>query len=344
MQKSPATAIRLRILLSTLPKPIAIYRSRRVIFEVYRAKDIHDTKWNNLTLKKLVIFCRESYSRYGKRSSLDLYDRKAAIYLTRAIYTQYDGRRAEEWLSLRMVPGSGKPIGVAEPEIYQFKGKSIDYWMKKRIGKNKFWDHVASSSRMCGIHPYVTENNGGIHFLDDEKHYHTSILFALMHEQFILDYPIARFPYKYITGMMRPDFYRRSLGYAKGKKIIYPTLTPASRFLEIKSSDISVKRETYSYAFPLYWLDIKKLLKLINALRGKEKKPPLQKLTPDMLSNLSSRVKHPVVNAGIKIKPSTMREMIDKFVPDAPELKITRAKVWYGSMEALLRAARVVPW
>jgi hypothetical protein len=36
-----------------------------------------------------------------------------------------------------------------------------------------------------------------------------------------------------------------------------------------------------------------------------------------------------------------MRSLIDKFVPDVPELKITEATVWYKSMDRLINAGKL---
>ena len=62
-----------------------------------------------------------------------------------------------------------------------------------------------------------------------------------------------------------------------------------------------------------------------------------------MFSNLSKQSMRPLPIAGILIKPREMRALFDRFVPDAPELKITEAEpLWYRSMDKVLRAANVM--
>lgn len=342
MKKQLLSPRRLSALLGNLPEPNGIYSGDHATFEVYRAKDMHDPKWNGSALKEIITASRGAYSRYGKRPLFDDYDTKAAVYAVRAKY-RIPGKNsfAEEWLSIRMVPGDRHPLGVAEPEIYLRKGRRMDYWMKKKIGARDFWHHVASSSRMCGIPPYATGKDGRVSFAGASRHRYTVICFALIHKQFVIDYPLARFPYRYITAMVRPDFYKTRLAYRSRGRTIHPTHIPAYRFLKIARSEIHVDRDVYSYPFPLYWLHGEKLLRLMNDLRKKNKMPALAELTPKMLSGLTQKSDRPVAIAGVRIEPSRMRELIDRFVPDMPELKITDAKRWYGGMDAVLRAAKV---
>ena len=105
--------------LSRLSAPTARYAAPGVVFEVYRARDLHSNRWNGSALKEVALLCRDAYSRYGDRPRLDAYDKKSAIYLVRARYAHI-----EEWLSIRMVPGDGEPIGVHEPEIFSWGGKN----------------------------------------------------------------------------------------------------------------------------------------------------------------------------------------------------------------------------
>jgi hypothetical protein len=283
-----------------------------------------------------------SYSRYGNRPLFDIYDGKAAIYIVRAISEKSKLGRIEEWLSVRMVPGDKRPLGVAEPEICESGGKRVDALMKKKVGADHFWNHVASSSRMCGIHPYTVSKSGQVQFLLDEVHASTSICFALMHKQFGVDYPPSRFPYRYITAMIRNDFYKKGLSYHAHGRTVRPVFTPAYRFLGLRQHDIDVRRTAYSYEFPLYWFDIKKLLDLVNDLRKKAHKEPFERLTPKMFLNLPKKINQSVPIAGMRMRPQEMRNFIDQSVPDAPELKITKAESWYRGMNAVLKAANVI--
>ena len=315
-----------------LPEPTARYAARGVEFDVYRAKDLYRNRWNSKVLKKIALLCRGSYSRYGKRPLLDAYDKKAAIYLVRAKYfsnirNPESGTRDPiyEWLSIRMVPGDGRPQGVHEPEIFEHNGKTADHWMKKKIGSKDFWRRVAGSQRMCGIHPYLwKKGRKEVEFLKDPGHKFTPLCFALMHAQFVRDYPLDKFPYHYITALIRPDYYKKGLIYRARGKNFRPIFTDGHTFLGIPRGGLRVKRDVFSYRFPLYWFDAKKLLAAVNNLRKKEHKPPLESLESQMFYNIKKE----------------MRAIMDH-LPDAPGLKITPAGRWYRGMEAVLKAAGV---
>jgi hypothetical protein len=331
--------------LKHFPTPNAVYTSGRVSFSVYRAKDMNRRRWNSSALKAITLLARSSYRRYGNRPPFDQYDTKSAIYLVRTSTPTVGGGRDEEWLSVRMVPGDAAPVGVSEPEIYRARGKSVEFWLRKKIGK-KFWSSVASSSRMCGIHPYRITRSGSVTFVNNNRHRYTAICFALIHKQFALDYPLTKFPYRYITAIIRPDFYRDRLVYRGNGKTAKPSFVPAYRFLGMATRDVAVDRKIYSYAFPDYWLNIEKLIHIINQFRRQHSKTslkPLQKLEPGSLAGLANPAKSHIRIGGIDIAAKAIRAIIDRSVPDVPELKITDASTWYRSMEAVLRTAHVVP-
>ncbi len=239
--------------------------------------------------------------------------------------------------------------------------------MKKKIGARDFWRHVAGSQRMCGIHPYCGEGrrekgegkakNGNsllpsrfshLIFLKDPGHRYTAVCFALMHAQFARDYPLKRFPYRYITALIRPDYYKKGLAYAaraRGKnartlRLVRPVFTPARSFLGLRRGEVRVKRDVFSYQFPLYWFDAKRLLQMVNGLRRKARKPAFSKLEPRMFYNINKAPDRPAAIAGLQIAPAKMRHLMDK-LPDAPGLKITPAAKWYRGMDAVLEAAGV---
>ncbi len=359
-------------LLSKLPKPTAQYAAPGAEFDVYCVKDLSRNHWNSPALKEILLLCRGSYSRYGDRPLLDEYDTKAAIYLVRARYpasfhapfSMIPCPKIEEWLSVRIVPGDGKPLGVHEPEIFEWNGKTADALMQKKIGVRTgrdFWKQVAGSQRMCGIHPYWKKEKGkrkkeigkrGFHFpfskitfLKDPGHRYTAVCFALMHAQFVRDYPLKRFPYRYITSLIRSDYYKKGLAYiarggGKSVRPVRPVFTSARAFLGLRRGGERVKRDVFSYQYPLYWFDAQRLLRLVNGLRRKARKPALQKLEPRMFYNISKEADRPTTIAGLRIAPARMRHLMDR-LPDAPGLNITPAATWYRGMEALLKAAGV---
>lgn len=334
----------IRKILLRLPNPVACYISRDGGFEIYRAKDLHNKQWNSPALKSIAILCRHSYSRYGNRPAIDVVDPKAAVYLVRATYPgDNPSDKIEEWLSVRMVPGDGEPRGVFEPEIYRFKGKSVDHWMKKKLGARGFWEQVASSSRMCGIHPYRVRKDGALVFLKDPRHRFTALCFALMHVQFEIDHPLDKFPYRHITAIIRPDFYEKGLRHVdKHGRAVRPFFVPAHKFLGGKRDDIVVQRDIYSYQFPLYWFNGDSLLAFVNGLRKERGMVPLKAVTSRMFAALGGSNDRPVTVAGLRTTPAKMRELMDRALSDYPELQITQAASWYRGMKAVVRAGRVI--
>jgi hypothetical protein len=332
-----------------LPKPVGRYQGVRAEFEVYRAKDLHRARWNGGALRALTLISRRTYRRYGNRPLLDGgYDVKAAIYLVRARYAkkQFPNSAVEEWLSIRMIPGDGRKQGLGEPELYSLSGKRAARdalaLMRKKIGAKDFWKHVASSSRMCGIHPYRVSSKGHATFLEDSHHEWTAVCFALAHKQFLTDYPLDRFPYRYITATIRSDYHKKGLSHVTHGRSVRPAFTSASDFLGVPRGSLHVKRDVYSYQFPLYWFDGKKLLALVNRLRAQAHRPLLTTITPMMFRNIMEGSRRPVLIAGMRIEAPRMRKLMDESLEDYPELKITPAARWYRGMDAVLRAAHVI--
>ncbi len=314
-------------------KPLAIYSGKKVVFEVYRAKDLFKGSWASSKLRSLVIAARKiSYGRYGKRPPLDKQDEKAAIYLVRARY-RIKKLPVEEWLSVRMVPGDGSFLGVKEPEIFYYKNKPVDYLLRKRIrpkGKTDFWRHVASSSRMCGIHPFYGRRSTGL----SEKHKYTGACFAIIHAQFLVDYPFKSFPYGYITATIRPDLLRKGLAVKAKKKIAYPFFLPAYKLLHIPRNHIGVDREVYAYDFPLYWLNARQM------------KTVVRNLVKNGILKEGAYLKKPFALIGaplknLNIKRKELFRIIDEKVKDATELKITPAMQWYRGIDRVLNAAEI---
>jgi hypothetical protein len=334
----------LRSLLRKLPPPRAVYASPGVRFEIYLARPLGPGKWASPILRAIATLTRSSYYRYGKRPLFDHYDDKAAIYLVRVRYGATKTHdHLEEWFSIRMVPGDGVPTGVGEPENFLLDGKPVHTWMQKKIGARGFWHRVASSSRMCGIHPYRVSASGHVSYLPDPKHRYTPVCFALAHSQFHLDYPLSRFPYRYITATIRPDFQYKGLDYVRAGRRFSIVFTPAYKFFGKAKRDVRANRWIYSYDFPLYWMDIAALRKFVNRLRKKAGKPPIEKLEAKLFIGLGNRIDKSISFAGVRMAPSVLRALIDREVPDAPELKITTARDWYAGIEKMLMAANITP-
>lgn len=346
-----------RSLARMLPGPLAVYTSKEARFEVYKAKDILNPFWRDPTVKTLLLGARSSYSRYGNRFPLDDYDKKAAIYLVRASYTHATEpsiTTVEEWLSVRMAPGNGDPRGGGELEMYFHQGKPMDFWLQQRFFPKEgvgFWNYVVSSSRMCGIHPHVVSQPSRGRELVIElgpKHRYTAACFAIIHAQFLVDYPMSEFPYQYITAIIREDLKQKALRISKREENFWPTFTPAYEILGLKDrSEVKLNRSEYAYEYPSYWLDISQLLDLLRLLlsEGRLKKTSLKRYLRfslekrEAMVNLGALLTAHGPIAGSEITGAELRELVDEEVEDVPELKITKTEDWNRGILRLLDAA-----
>ncbi|MBI2624593.1 hypothetical protein HYW67_03880 [Candidatus Parcubacteria bacterium] len=339
---------RIQALLPKLPPPVATYAIPGVVFETYRAKGF-SAYWHDPALRTLVLWARDSYSRYGIRSALDQYDAKAAIYLVRAQYPSASDRHDSvgEWLSIRMIPGGGDPIGVGELELYWYQGRRLDAWLQASVRQpaGSFWDSIVSSSRMCGIHPYTREaelSSGG------SKHRYTAASFALIHAQFVLDYPPEVFPFEYVTAIIRSELVERGLTLWKDGEARGPVFLPAHRLLGLSDkSGITLCRSAYAYEFPRYWLDMPKLIRLLEGLvcDGRLSETTIQHyIEASLRSEEGERqlgrllmVEGPI--AGAALTGAELRGLVDAQVADIPELKITPAAEWHRGIVRMAEAA-----
>ena len=341
---TPLTNPEIRAVLPNLPSPLAHYRMANAVFEIYCVKEMFNPFWRDPVLKNLFLSARNSYSVYGVRPSLDQYDEKAAIYLVRVIYpyVRTPKHLVEEWLSIRMVPGDGHPLGGGELEIFFYDGKPISFWVKERFSSDgdDFWQYIGSSSRMCGIHPYFQsaaheEELGGTL---SEKHKYTNICFALIHLQFLLDYPPQKFPYRYITAIIRDELMEKGLSFRKNGLRYGPTFTPAFQFLKLSGrKELRLDRNVYAYAFPLYWFDRNQLLVLLNDLVQFGKLPP-DVLDLRALGNILT-IDGPIPRS--TLTGADFRKLVDERVDTVPDLKITSAKAWYTSLQAMLKSVGI---
>ena len=343
------------LLRGLLPEPISVFNLDAATLEVYRAKGAYSPYWTDPTLKRLFHFCRSSYNRYGMRPEVDEFDGKAAVYLVRSKYINKDNF-FEEWLSIRMVPGGSKPIGGGELEIYSYHNKTIDLLVRDKFpiqDRNRFWDCIVSSSRMCGIHPYIVKDGQVQNDLSTEtakKHQYTNIAFALIHWRFNVDYP--EFKYRIVTAIIRDELAIKSLGVLNkdSNRSFGPLFTPAHEYLGVKPEEIKLNRAKYAYEFPLYWFSVHQLLKLLKDLidDGKLSNDSLVKYIGSANINEPSAMRRfgsllsidgPIV--GSNLDGGKLRELVDKNVDDRPGLKITDAKAWNDANLSTLAAVGI---
>lgn len=346
---------KIRSLLSMLPEPQAVYRAQGAVFEMYRAKDLGTPYFRDPVLKNLVVLARRAYGVYGTRASLDQYDRKAAIYLVRVLYpvSKRDSARVEEWLSIRMVPGTGDPVGGGELEIFSYKGEKLDRVFASRLareeGNRDFWKQIVSSSRMCGIHPYFTVPKRSRRL--SIKHRFTAIGFPLIHIQFTLDYSPRNpsYSYRYVTAIIRSELAMKGLKIERGGKVFRPLFTPAFELLGVDREKIAADRSIYAYDFPAYWFDVPRLISLLRELieRGALTNKSVAHYTGGEIgSSKSTRhlgslltISGSILGSGIT--GEELRQTIDARLGTIPELKITEYHVWNRALRAMLQAAGI---
>ena len=251
------TSREIDLLIRQLLSPHAKYHNNDgAVFDVYKVKGARDRFWHDPLLRELLLKTRDSYRRYGTRIPIDQFDAKAAIYLVRTKYPSEDGTAyIEEWFSSRMVPGSGSPLGVGEPEIYFYKGHSLDYWLQKKLGCSKasFWAKVLSSSRMCSTPPYISGAGEMKEAGSRLKRKYTAVCYAITCAQFLLD---ANFQTgDIVTAIIPDDLVEKSLCVSGGAgKTAVPLFTKAHEFLGIPETAVKLDRSIYANVFPLYWL------------------------------------------------------------------------------------------
>ncbi|MBI3305343.1 hypothetical protein HYZ80_03435 [Candidatus Parcubacteria bacterium] len=340
---------RASFLCGELPQPVARYRTGEAEFEIYRARSWY-SRWHDPVLEQIVLLARDAYRLYGKRPTLDSYDEKAAIYLVRATYPWSAEPRetAQEWLCIRLVPGSGQPLGVGEPEIYFSGGRSFDQWLQERlvVAGESFWKYVVSSSRMCAVRPYLEATGQEL----GSRNRYTAISFSLIHAQFLLDYPLALHPYRCITAIIRPELIAKSLTVRKDGREFRPTFCPARKFFGLSSAaEISLDRSVYTYRFPSYWLDVPQLTTCLEELlaKGDLSRQSLEHYvgaewgTAISWQRLGDLLLVDGQIFGSRMTGSDLRAIIDARVRDVPELNVTPTPDWNRGILSVLEAAGV---
>jgi hypothetical protein len=147
-----------------LPTPIKTELLAGAKLSVYLAKDFFKSEWSSKKALKILKQARRSYLRYGNVPLLDKYDRKSLIYLVRAEYKVKIDKKTlpvEEWLSVRFVPGYGKPLLTEDFAHCIANNKPLKYLFKKKLfpETKNFSRHIATLSRLCKIPPKILDSN-----------------------------------------------------------------------------------------------------------------------------------------------------------------------------------------
>ncbi len=293
------------MLIKELPPPIASWKVKKVVFEVYKIKGLLSSRWPNEVLRRLLIDARGSYYIYGDRPPLDDYDDKAAIYFVRSSEslgaTCYPKR--EEWISVRLVSPHGDPVGCGEIEMFMACGRPIGYLISKKLFScaDNFIFSLASSSRLCGLGPFL---NDGESLRPDagKKHQHTAISYAFIREQYFAELDRLRLDYKYLTGIIHNRLAEKALAVKLDGRVYSIDYTAAYKLLRLAEARcvyLDRRREDLCvYRYPTYWFDSEQFSKYV---------PKIDRLDKILLTKDGAR----------------LRKIIDRRVDDGPELKIT---------------------
>lgn len=334
--------------IDAIPSPIAVYRNSHQRYDVFRCHDLWAPEWNHRILSGLLLEARRSYFKYGQRALIDAYDEKAAIYLVRASYKRC-GKPTCEWLSIRMVPGEGDPWGVGEPEMYTCDGDSVVNRIASLYRDGRVWNHIISSSRMCGIHPYHIDQNGQpTACVVDQKHMCTAVCFGLIHSQFVLDYPeLCSRRDIMVTAIIRRELRDKGLVvHSPDGHEASPLFIPVHETLDVHEERIKLDKNWYAYNFPSYWLNIKQLEELLFMLvyRGKLARTVLAEYKTE--KGLDARKLGRLLTIEGKIPDSDMsgqelRGCIDQCVEVKPQLMVTPIRRWNRAVLTMVRYAEL---
>ncbi len=351
---------------AALPQPQAAFRAPGVRFEVYRAKACGTSRWESAALRDIVLQARESYDVYGKRPRCDAFDDKSAIYLVRDEYvhaTTAGPTAMTSWFSNRFVPNAGEPRGAAELDICRVGARTAEELLRKqRFGDSStFLEHIVSYSRMCKIGPNPVAAGRDARLAGSaQRHPHSAACFALTCEQFARDYLDGReHGFRYITGLIRNDLIENALTVRNGGRTVRPAFTSATRMLGVPRTSMRLDRKAYTYDFPGYFLSHAHLYRLMlrlirtraitdETLLGTLGVPTRHFLQGDartalrpILARLSAITTATGRLPGTTLTGEEVRALIDRFVPDGPELKINPLPSWRRSIQRLVSALHI---
>ena len=339
----------LRNLTQYLPAPLSVWAYDDVRFEVYLPKQLFNPRWGDESLYQLLIDARGSYYVYGDRPPLDNYDAKSAPYLVRVIYPHISNGQevmAEEWVSDRLVPLTGKPLGSGELEFFEHDKKGMEILFQEKFfgvrspGYHRFF--TVTSNRLCGIAPYAASaSDDPIFSPRPNRLKYTGICYVLICKHFSDDY-LDLAEALYSTSIIHNKVLEKSMTFEKGSKLLRVEFAPAWQIFGFAgAAEIRLNRyahDSAAYQFSHYFLDSKKLVicleELLNrgalaiesfhrycgANAGAQNKidPPFEQMR--YLGNLLN-VNGPIFGSSLTGKE--LRGIINAEVPDGPELKIT---------------------
>ena len=254
----------------------------------------------------------------------------------------------EEWLSDRLVPNVGEPLGGGELEFFVHEDEHIDLLLQRKFfAPNKnFLEYTATSNRMCTISPFFfneCDEETGIKLPASQKY--TGLCYALMRWHFLNDY-LEPNGYRFKTSILRGRVVEKSMAIETNEGSMQVEFYPAYQLFGFTSPEsIRLDRSTHHgtvYRFPGYFLEASKLFGLLQKLlmggRISEettehyfgdnlKADELIRSGPktkfDKLIKVGNLLYEQGRIIGSPLTGSELRRLVDEEVPDGPELKIT---------------------
>lgn len=323
-------------------RPFKIFKIKGVSFLIYKAKNLHNPKWNSSLLKEITKEARKSFLRYGRVPLIDGHDKHAEVYLCRAI-----DELTEEWFCLRFVPGYIDEILIGDLSQYIFKGERLSNSLLEEFFPDVN-NKLIAMSRICGIPPYnVNLTKIKITSLPARMKY-LSKSFALVNKIFF-----SQHEFIYLAGIFRGELLGRILRFNSRLML---SLSDASKILGCKSRELRLDRTLLAYNFPGYFLNVPQLVDLLEKLIKQGKlsfdsvksfvksyKPNFKKYLKEkkyveVLKEIKGLEKLLLLSDIIpkaKITGEDLRALVAKHVDDGPILKIVPVDKWKKQLDKI---------
>ena len=358
----PAEQIRLFISqLEKYDRPVATCTLGLVTVSLFLSKQSLHSYWESAWAYYLTINARGSYYRYGPYPPLDRYDHKSTIYLAIVRYPMrietptFSGSvYVRECLSLRFVPGKYEPFGTPDFEELVF-GKATPlitalqthlYW----DSTDNMMDRIVTVSRICGTAPHYEQERDEIRVGCSlgQKLQFASYSFALANDHFFNMDMNAR----YLTGLFRRELIERSLSHRAHDGHRIPAFTSARARLGSVAKKIRIDRSKAAFRCPAYFLNVRKFLELLEReLRDDHLTEATfehyfghqsdvlfedRSFASGHLASLGNILTEEGKLYGSNMTADTLRQMVDREVPDGPMLYIMHVPTWRDSIRAFL--------
>ncbi len=323
---------------------IAIHTSK-ISFEVFRAKHAGASHWES-NLKDIVLQARKSYvKRYGEVPLLDTSDEGAAIYLARVLYKDENGRSIEEWLSVRFIFTDQLTIEEVHKLLQSTYLKQPLFEVLKEK-KSDVTEQIVVISRICGFtkeqDTILSESTES-----DSQLRHTAYAFALMIEQFRVDY-LQKKKRRFILGLFRDELVKKALQKNIGG-LFFPSFYFGNKLLpDALRDEFRIDRSIVAYQFPAYFFEAPLFQKVLRQCieEGMLERELVASHLPEpadifTIINGGLLPYHALRRLGNLLTSTDIQQKIDSEVPDGPELRVLDLEKW--EQEFTLLMGKILP-